>query len=217
MRVNGPNEWADHRAWLATRIAPVELAGFAELDRGRVTRSLAAITATLSDGRGAHSAAGVVRGELDHGGSPRADDLLRTHLAIALAARTTEIRGITPDGALAVANRRQAAECRALAAEILALSPDPQLIAFATDLHHRLDRAQRWRWVEPDVWTAAIVGLAVLVLPFVGSVVGSVAVTAGGVLVGGALVFGFVMAHRKQQWAVDERPAAETAFRRPGL
>lgn len=275
MTVNGPNEWSDQRAWLVTRIAPVELAGFTEPDRARLTRSLTALTSALADGRtagqiaghtaghtdgrtagqtaghtaghtagrtpgrtpgrtagqtaghadGAHIAATAVRAELDRGGSPRADDVLRTHLAIALAARTTEVRGITPDGALVVTDRGRLAECRALATEILALSPDPDLIAFATDLRHRLDRAERWRWVEPDVWTAATVGLAVLVLPFVGSAVGNAAVTAGGVLVGGALVFGFVVAHRKQQWAVDERSAidaidvraAKSASRRPGL
>ncbi|WP_158843410.1 hypothetical protein [Saccharothrix deserti] len=214
MPVNGPNEWSALRTWLADRVArPIDLAGFAELDRVRLTRSLAAVTRTLGEGHvdESHVAAAVVRGELDHGGSPRANDLLRSHLATALAARTAEVRSITPDGGLAVTDRHQLAECRALADEILALSPDPELIAFAVDLQHRLDRAQRWRWVEPDVWTAAVVALAVLVLPFVGSAIDNPVVTAAGVLVGGALVFGFVMTHRKPQWAVD----ADTAFRRP--
>jgi hypothetical protein len=213
MAVNGPNEWREHRAWLAALLArSVDLAGFAEPDRARLIRARAALAAALAEGHTdeADVAATAVRAELAHGGSPRVDDLLRTHLAVALAARTTEVRGITPDGGLVVTTRHQLTECRALATEILALSPDPQVIAFATDLHHRLDRAERWRWVEPDVWTAAVVGLAALVLPFVGSVVGSAAVTAAGVLVGGTLVFGFVMTHRKPQWSVD----ADAAFRR---
>jgi hypothetical protein len=150
----------------------------------------------------------VVRGELERGGAPEADDVLRAHLAIALAARSAEVRTTTPAGALAITDTRQLAECRALADEILALGPHPDLVAFATDLRHRVDRARRWRWLEPDVWTAAVVGLAVLVLPFVGGAVDNPAVTAAGVLVGAALVFGFVLAHRKRQWAVDAGEAS---------
>lgn len=211
--VNGPNEWREHRAWFAARVTlPVDLAGFAEPDRARLARAHTALTSALAEGHTdeAHVAAAAVRAELDHGGSPRVNDLLRAYLAIALAVRTTEVRGVTSDGGLVVTDRHQLAECRALATEVLALSPDPQLIAFAVDLHERLDRAERWRWVEPDVWTAAVVGLAALLLPFVGSVVGNAAVTVAGVLVGGTLVFGFVMTHRKPQWAVD----ADAAFRR---
>lgn len=209
MGVNGPNEWNDLREWLAARIArPIDLAGFAEHDRVRLTRSRAALAAALDEGA---AAAAAVRGQLDLGGSPRANDLLRTHLAIALAARTTEARAVTADGALVVTGRHQLAECRDLADEILTLSPDPELIAFAADLKHRLERAERWRWVEPDVWTAAVVALAVLVLPFVGSAIDNPVATVAGVLVGAALVFGFVVAHRKQQWAVDANAAFHDA------
>ncbi|MEU4762500.1 hypothetical protein AB0H12_04550 [Actinosynnema sp. NPDC023794] len=205
MAVNGPNEWSGVREWLAARIIRVDLTDFADPDRVRLSRALTALTSALGEGHDgeSHLAAAVVRAELGRGGAPRADDVLRTHLAIALAARTAEVRGVTPEGALVVTGARQAAECRALAEEILALSPHPELIAFATDLSRRVDEAQRWRWVEPDVWTAAVVGLAVLVLPFVGGAIGDPAVTAAGVLVGAALVFGFVMAHRKRRWAVD--------------
>jgi hypothetical protein len=209
MPVNGPNEWNELREWLAGRIARrVDLTAFAEHDRIRLTRSLAALTTSLDVGS---TAPDVVRDQLDLGGSPRANDVLRTHLALALAARTTEVRAVTPDGGLVVTDRHRLAECRALAADILALSPDPELIAFAADLNRRLDRAGRWCWVEPDMWTAVVVALAVVVLPFVGSVIDNAVATALGVLVGGALVFGFVLAHRRQQWAVD----AEDAFRRP--
>jgi len=210
MAVNGPNEWDELREWLAARVArPVDPAGFTEHDRVRLARSAAALGTVLDDSA---TAIDAVRAQLGLGGSPRADDLLRTHLAIALTARTAEIRDVAPDGGLVVTDARQAAGCRALADEIVALSPHPELIAFATDLRRRVDRARRWRWVEPDVWTAAAVGLAVLVLPFVGGAIGDPAVTAAGVLVGGALVFGFVLAHRKRQWAVD----ADTASARRG-
>lgn len=219
MAVNGPNEWSELREWLMARIIWVDLTDFDDPDRVRLARALTALTSALGEGRDGEGrdgesqvAAAVVRGELARGGAPRADDVLRTHLAIALAARTAEVRSITPEGALIVTDGRQAAECRALAEEVLALSPHPELIAFATDLRRRLDVAQGWRWVEPDVWTAAVVGLAVLVLPFVGGAVGSAAVTVAGVVVGGALVFGFVMAHRKRQWVVD----ADAAFGRGG-
>lgn len=212
MAVNGPNEWSELREWLTARITRVDLTDFDDPDRVRLARALTALTTALGEGHDdeSHVAAAVVRGELGRGGAPRADDVLRTHLAIALAARTAEVRSVTPEGALIVTDARQVAECRALAEEILALSPHPELIAFATDLRRRLDAAQGWRWVEPDVWTAAVVGLAVLVLPFVGGAIGNAAVTVAGVGVGGALVFGFVMAHRKRQWAVD----ADAAFGR---
>ena len=205
MAVNGPNEWSELREWLSARVIHADLTDFADPDRVRLSRALTALTSALGEGHDgeSHLAAAVVRAELGRGGAPRADDVLRTHLAIALAARTAEVRDVTPEGALVVAGARQLAECRALAEEILALSPHPELIAFATDLLRRLDAARRWRWVEPDVWTAAVVGLAVLVLPFVGAAIDRPAVTAGGVAVGGALVFGFVSAHRKRQWAVD--------------
>ncbi|MFE2752219.1 hypothetical protein ACFXGA_09450 [Actinosynnema sp. NPDC059335] len=192
------------REWLDARIPRVDLTEFAEPDRMRLARSLGVLTRALGEGgTGAAEAVAVVRGELGRGGSPRADDVLRTHLAIALAARSAEVRDVAAGGALVVTGARQAAECRALADEILALSPHPGLSGFAAELHRRLDRAERWRWVEPDVGTAAVVGLAVLVLPFVGGAIGNAAVAVGGVVVGGALVFGFVMAHRKRQWAVD--------------
>ncbi|GAB2983477.1 hypothetical protein [Saccharothrix stipae] len=205
MVVNGPNEWSELREWLAARIIRVDLTEFTDRDRVRLARALTALTSALGDGHDdeSHLAVAVVRGELARGGEPRADDVLRTHLAIALAARSAEVRRVAAEGALVVTGGRQLAECRGLADEILALSPHPELIGFANDLRQRLERAERWRWVEPDVWTAAVVGLAVLVLPFVGGAVGSVAVTVGGVVVGAALVFGFVMAHRKRQWAVD--------------
>ncbi|MER5260708.1 hypothetical protein ABTZ99_01330 [Actinosynnema sp. NPDC002837] len=214
MAVNGPNEWSELREWLAARITRVDLTEFGDADRVRLSRALTALTSALGEGHDgeSHLAAAVVRAELARGGAPRADDVLRTHLALALAARTAEVRAVTPGGALVVTGARQAAECRALAEEVLALSPHPELIAFATDLCRRLDEARRWRWVEPDVWTAAVVGLAVLVLPFVGSAIGNPAVTAAGVLVGAALVFGFVVAHRKRKWAVD----ADAAFGRGG-
>ncbi|QQQ75428.1 hypothetical protein IOD16_30700 [Saccharothrix sp. 6-C] len=214
MAVNGPNEWSELREWLSARVIRVDLTEFADPDRLRLSRALTALTSALGEGHDdeSHLAAAVVRGELARGGAPRADDVLRTHLAIALAARTAEVRGVTPGGALVVADARQAAECRVLAEEVLALSPHPELIAFATDLLRRLDEARAWRWVEPDVWTAAVVGLAVLVLPFVGAAIGDPVVTVAGVLVGGALVFGFVVAHRKRRWAVD----ADAAFGRGG-
>jgi hypothetical protein len=214
MAVNGPNEWSELREWLRARIAHVDLADFADADRGRLSRALTALLSALGEGHDDESdlAAEVVREELARGGAAWVDDVLRTHLAIALAARTAEVRAITSEGALVVTDARQWARCRELADEILALSPHPELIAFATDLRARLDRARRWRWVEPDVWTAAVVGLAVLVLPFVGGAIGDAAVTAAGVLVGGALVFGFVVAHRKRQWSVD----AGAAFGRRG-
>ncbi|MCE6997914.1 hypothetical protein LZG04_24390 [Saccharothrix sp. S26] len=214
MAVNKPNEWSELREWLLTRIRHVDLTEFADHDRVRLARALDAVMSALADGHDDEGdlAAAAVRGELERGGTARADDVLRTHLAIALAARTARVRGITPDGALVVTGARQWARCRALAEEVVAVSPDPELTAFATELLHRLDRARRWRWVEPDVWTAAVVGLAVLVLPFVGAAIGDPAVTVGGVLVGGALVFGFVVAHRKRQWSVD----AEAAFGRRG-
>ncbi|PSL58455.1 hypothetical protein B0I31_101673 [Saccharothrix carnea] len=217
MAVNKPNEWSELREWLAARIVYADLTDFAEADRGRLARALTAVMSALGDGPGGDrgdrgdsgdggdsgAAVEVVRGELGRGGEARADDVLRTHLAIALAARTADVRGIGPDGALVVANARQWAECRELVEEIIALSPHPELIAFATGLRGRLVEARRWRWVEPDVWTAAVVGLAVLVLPFVGAAIGSAVVTVAGVAVGGALVFGFVMAHRRRGWAVD--------------
>ncbi|MFE9745387.1 hypothetical protein ACFYOT_10820 [Saccharothrix saharensis] len=212
MAVNGPNEWSELREWLLARIMHVDLTEFADPDRVRLARALTAVLSALNAGHDdeAHRAAAVVRGELERGGAPRADDVLRTHLAIVLAARTAEVRGVTGTGALVVTDARQWAECRALADGIEALSPHPELLGFAADLRRRLDRARRWRWVEPDVGTAAVVGLAVLVLPFVGGAIGDPAVTAAGVLVGGALVFGFVVAHRKRQWSVD----ADAAFGR---
>ncbi|MEU4441747.1 hypothetical protein AB0K14_29220 [Actinosynnema sp. NPDC050801] len=178
-----------------------------------MARALTALTSALGDGHDdeSHLAVAVVRGELAGGGEPRADDVLRTHLAIALAARSAEVRRVTAEGALVVTDARQVVECRGLADEILALSPHPELIGFANDLRQRLERAERWRWVEPDVWTAAVVGLAVLVLPFVGGAIGSFAVTVGGVAVGAALVFGFVMAHRKRQWALVGEGAGAAA------
>ncbi|XVS63453.1 hypothetical protein ACQPYE_35145 [Actinosynnema sp. CA-299493] len=214
MAVNGPNEWSELREWLAARVIHVDLTDFADPDRVRLSRALTALTSALAEGHDdeSHLAAAVARDELARGGAPRADDVLRAHLAIALAARTAEVRGVTPEGALVVADARQAAECRVLADEILAIGPHPELIAFATDLRRRLDEARGWRWVEPDVWTAAVVGLAVLVLPFVGAAIGDPAVTVAGVLVGAALVFGFVVAHRKRRWAVD----ADAAFGRGG-
>lgn len=214
MAVNGPNEWSELRGWLAARISrPVDLRPLADEDRDRVTRSLAVLPSALDEGH-ADAAAYAIRLELDRGGDARADALLRTHLALALVARTVEARGVTPDGRLAVLDRDRLAECRALADEIPALTADPELTAFALDLRERLDRGERWRWVAPrSVLGFAAVALAVLVLPFVGGAVGSAAVTATGVAVGGALVFGYVMAHRRRQWTVD----ADDAVRRPGL
>ena len=204
MAVNEPNEWSELgelREWLAARIAYVDLTEFDDPDRVRLARALSAVSAAVR-GSGDRAAA-VVRAELERGGGARADDVLRTQLAVALAARTGEVRSRAVDGALVVTGARQWAECSALVEEIVALSPHPELTAFAVGLRGRLERARRWRWVEPDVWTTGVVGLAVLVLPFVGGAIGSAVVAVGGVGVGAALVFGFVMAHRKRQWAID--------------
>ncbi|NUT46170.1 MAG: hypothetical protein HOV94_02450 [Saccharothrix sp.] len=216
MAVNGPNEWSEPdelREWLGglvDRVGRVDRARLSEPDRGRVTRALAAAGSVVRDGGGdaRHAAESVReelrRGEPGRGGSARADDVVRTCLAVVLAARSAEVREVGADGSLVVTAGRQVAECRALAGEIVALSPHPELIAFAGELRRRLAWAQRWRWVEPDALTSGVVALAVLLLPFVGSAVGNAAVTVAGVLVGAVLVFGFVVAHRRRQWAVDE-------------
>ncbi|MFI9010174.1 hypothetical protein ACIGNX_23375 [Actinosynnema sp. NPDC053489] len=226
MAVTGPNEWSELVEWLRTRVVHADLADFDDRDRGRLARALTAVLSGLDgDAAAAASAAEVVRGELEPkgsegggsegggfegGGSARADDVLRAHLAVVLAARSGGVRALRSDGALVVANARQWAECRALADEIAALSPDPAMIAFAGDLRRRADEARRWRWVQPDPWTTGVVALAVLVLPFVGGVIGSAVVAAGGVVVGAGLVFGFVMAHRKRQWVQEAGSVVES-------
>lgn len=200
----GANEWADLRERLAAHIArPVDPTDDA------AARSRAALADVLVEGRAA-AVVERVRRELRHAPTP----VLRDHLAVALAARSAEVRAVAPDGALLLTDRAQLDACRALAEEILDLGPDPELAALAHDLLERVRRAQQWRWVAPDSAPAAgVVALAVLVLPFVGGAVGSAAVTAGGVAVGAALVFGSVLAHRRRQWAVD----AGRPLRRPGL
>ncbi|MFT7840165.1 hypothetical protein Q5530_28820 [Saccharothrix sp. BKS2] len=168
-------------------------------------RSRAALADAFVPGRAA-TAVERVRRELRHTGPT---PVLRDHLAIALAARSTEVRDVAEDGALVITDRGQLDACRALAREVLDLRPHPDLAAFAADLLDRLEHAERWRWVAPDsVLGAAVVALAVLVLPFVGAAVGDPAVTAGGVGVGAALVFGWVLAHRRRRWAADARRPA---------
>ncbi|QFZ22978.1 hypothetical protein [Saccharothrix syringae] len=204
MVVNGSDEPTALRARLAAHLArPVDPADDAAM------RSRAAVADVLVEGRAA-AAVERLRRELRGYHPPPA---ARDHLAVALAARSAEVRAVDEDGALVVVDRAGLAECRAIAREILDLRPAPDLVDFAHDLLDRLDRAERWRWVAPDsVPGAAVVALAVLVLPFVGGAVGSAAVTAGGVAVGAALVFGATLAHRRRQWAVD----AARPLRRPG-
>src|SRR5687767_13881707 len=117
MVVNGPNEWSELREWLAARIIRVDLTEFSDRDRVRLARALTALTSALGDGHDdeSHLAVAVVRGELAGGGEPRADDVLRTHLAVALAARSAEVRRVTAEGALVVTDARQVVECRGLA------------------------------------------------------------------------------------------------------
>ncbi|MDQ2586053.1 hypothetical protein [Saccharothrix yanglingensis] len=201
-----PDEWRLLRALVADHVArapdPVD---------DRVGRSLTALGTVLQDGN-AERVVAHVRRELGSTPDPGTADVLRGHLALALVARSAEVRAVTDDGGLAIRTRRQAAECHALADEVLALRPDPGLVALALDLRGRAEEAERWRWVEPGVGQTAVVALAVLVLPFVGGAVGSAGVTAAGVAVGAALVFGFVLAHRRRGWALDTR-----SVRRPGL
>ncbi|GAA1308312.1 hypothetical protein [Saccharothrix xinjiangensis] len=209
MPVNSPAGWApgEHEE-LRERLAALAARPTGP-DDDAAARSRAALADAFAGGRAA-TAVERVRRELRHAGpSP----VLRDHLAIALAARSAEVRGVAADGALVVTDRGQLDACRALAHEVLELRPHPELAAFASDLLDRLDRAERRRWVAPaSPLGAAVVALAVLVLPFVGAAVGSAAVTAGGVAAGAALVFGSVLAHRRPGWVAD----AGGPLRRPG-
>lgn len=210
MPVNGPIEPqpGEHEA-LRERLAALAARPTDPADDA-AARSRAALADAFVEGRAA-TAVERVRRELRHAGpSP----VLRDHLAIALAARSAELRGVAADGALVVTDRGRLDACRALAHEVLELRPDPELVAFAEDLLDRLDRAERWCWVAPgSAAGAAVVALAALVLPFVGAAVDSAAVTAGGVAAGAALVFGWVLAHRRRRWVAD----AGGPLRRSGL
>jgi hypothetical protein len=140
-------------------------------------------------------------------------DLLRTHLAYALAARAVMARCVTRDGALVVLERTQRTTCLRSAERILELKTgDVEVERFATDLLDRLREGEPWQWSGELSIAPAVLLFGVLPV-LVGAVTHLVPLVVLGVLAGTVSLYCLVLVNRKQRWQVDARAVRPFVWR----
>ncbi|WP_199439274.1 hypothetical protein [Umezawaea beigongshangensis] len=143
---------------------------------------------------------------------------LRRHLALALVARSAEVRSETRTGELVIVTPRQLAVCAELADDLLSLGvPDPEITAFAAELRDEAAAGLRWEWTRRG--PAAAFGVAATALGALPVVLGGLRGEPGWIALGCAagtvLLFLMVVAARQQRWRVRATAVAPLVSR-PG-
>jgi hypothetical protein len=197
MEVNWANDGRRIDAWLAGRAEAVVVASARTGPDGWCEAARRALRTALTD----DAATGVAElrrlvGTTDH-------PLLRHHLALALLARSAEVRGETRTGELVIVTRRQLDACAELAEQVLALGvPDPEVTAVAVRLRDETAAGLRWEWARRGRAAAfAVAALTLGVPPVVaGGLRGEPAWIGLGAASGAVLLFLMVVTAREQRW-----------------
>jgi len=131
------------------------------------------------------------------------DPVIGYYLAVALLARTVEVRTETGDGRLLIGDAKQLAQCEDLARRVaVSGTDDPELLAGARALLEEVRSGQEWIWTAPRNagflgGVAALFGIVPIVL---GGLLDSVPLVLAGLVIGAAAVFYAVYTYRRQRW-----------------
>ena len=133
----------------------------------------------------------------------KGDPVIGYYLALALLARTVEVRTETGDGRLLIGDAKQLAQCDDLARRVaVSGTDDPELLAGARSLLAEVQTGQEWIWTAPRNAgvLGGVAGLFGVVPIIVGGLLGSWPLVAAGLLIGAAAVFYAVYQYRRQRW-----------------
>ncbi|KAA2267055.1 hypothetical protein F0L68_00535 [Solihabitans fulvus] len=145
------------------------------------------------------------------------DPVVRYYLALALWARTVEVRSQTRTGELVLVEPEQLTACEGLTRRLLALGvPDEELTTLAGTLLTAVQRGRRWVWIRDGA--AALHAVVAVLVGGVGlalaGLAGSLLLVVLAAVVGAILVFTFVLRFRRLAWQVHADEAAALVWRR---
>ena len=133
----------------------------------------------------------------------KGDPVIGYYLAVALLARTVEVRTETGDGRLLIGDVKQLEQCEDLAQRV-ALSgvDDAELLSAARALLTEVQSGREWIWTAPRNagflgGVAAVFGVVPIVL---GGLLDSWPLVVAGLVIGAAAVFYAVYQYRRQRW-----------------
>jgi predicted Zn-dependent protease len=136
----------------------------------------------------------------------KGDPVIGYYLAVALLARTVEVRTETGDGRLLIGDAKQLEQCEQLSRRVAVTGTDDvELLAAARSLLEEVQHGQVWIWTAPQP-VAVLGGVAALfgVVPIiVGGLLGSWPLVAAGLVIGAAAVFYAVYQYRRQRWQLQ--------------
>jgi tetratricopeptide (TPR) repeat protein len=133
----------------------------------------------------------------------KGDPVIGYYLAVALLARTVEVRTETGDGRLLIGDADQLAQCDSLARQVaLSGTDDAELLAAGRALLEEVQSGQTWIWTAPQPvaflgLVAALFGVAPII---VGGLLGSWPLVVAGLVIGAVAVFYAVYQYRRQRW-----------------
>jgi tetratricopeptide (TPR) repeat protein len=185
-----------HRDWVAAE---------AQFQRALVVAPLSILAVLgLALVRAATGHADTAVAELDVLARTRkGDPVIGYYLAVALLARTVEVRTETGDGRLLIGDERQLEQCEDLARRVaLSGTDDAELLAAARSLLAEAQSGREWIWTAPRNaaflgGVAAVFGVVPIIL---GGLLNSWPLVVAGLVVGAAAIFYAVFQYRRQRW-----------------
>ncbi|EWM16091.1 M48 family metallopeptidase [Kutzneria sp. 744] len=133
----------------------------------------------------------------------KGDPVIGYYLAVALLARTVEVRTETGDGRLLIGDAKQLEQCEDLAQRVaLSGTDDPELLSAARALLDETRSGREWIWTAPRNagflgGVAGVFGVAPIIT---GGLLDSWPLVLAGLLIGAAAVFYAVYQYRRQRW-----------------
>lgn len=133
----------------------------------------------------------------------KGDPVIGYYLAVALLARTVEVRTETGDGRLLIGDAKQLEQCEQLCRRVaVSGTDDPELLSAARTLLEEVQAGSEWIWTAPRNagFLGGVAGLFGVVPIIVGGLLGSWPLVLAGLVIGAAAVFYAVYTYRRQRW-----------------